>query len=335
MATRWRIRFAHIIGAATAVATLAIPGLAVGAPAASAAPAPTLAIADTTVDAPCGRADIPVKIRWYLPDAPPTGLLWLQHGFARSAQNLDGLARSYAAQGFLIASTSIDSFSVAGCSVSYNLADNKVFVAAMATVFGDADEPAGALAHSLNRANAMAHRSIAMPPRMIFSGHSAGGEFVVTAADALRRSDLIGYRRLQGLVLLDPVNSFQGNNFRTAVTELSTADLLIRVISTPPSLSNNFGSAVRILEHSTRQPFLGVQLTTGVHIDAEGESTDIIGIASQLAAPRPRNVRVIRTLAPHWADDLVTGHRTPAFYPGGSYYQRLVQSNTITTLPTK
>lgn len=318
-----------VIGAAT----MAMSGTVL-APSSSAAPTSEVATADTTVTVACAGTPVPVRVRWYIPRSTPGGLVWLQHGFARSAQNLDGLAKAYAAQGLLVAGTTVDSISVTGCSVAYNVADNTAFVDAMASVFGAADHPNSALSQSLRRADALTHRDVTMPSRMLFSGHSAGGEFVLTAANDLRRSDPAGYRRLRGLMLLDPVNSFLGNNFRAAATELGQARLPIRIISSPPSISNIFSSGVRVLEQQTRQPFLGAQLTTGVHIDAEGDSTDIVGIASELAVPQPRNVRVLRTLAPHWAADLISGHVTPAFYPGGNYYQLLLRTNTITTLPT-
>lgn len=135
--------------------------------------------------------------------------------------------------------------------------------------------------------------------------------------------------------LFDPVNSFLGNNFHTSARDLGKAGLPIRVIASQPSLSNTFGQGVRWIEQTTRQDFLGVALTTGIHIDVEGDSTNLIGIASEFAAPRSRNGRVLRRLATHWTADLFSGRRTAAYYPGGSYYTLLLSSDTVTTLPVR
>ncbi len=172
-----------------------------------------------------------------------------------------------------------------------------------------------------------------MPYRMIFSGHSAGGEFVVVAADALRRADPVAYRRLAGLMLFDPVNSFFGGHFTAAAATLGADRLPIRVIASQPSVSNNFGQGVSVLQRTTQQAFLGSRLVTGIHIDAEGESTDLIGELSELAVPRPRNGRALRTLATGWSTDMVADTVTATYYPGGRYYDHLLDTRTVTTLP--
>lgn len=291
-------------------------------------------VADASLVTDCNGTPTHVPVRWYIPDGPSTGLVWLQHGFSRTAANLAILAESYARSGLLVAATTIDSISLSGCGVAYNATDNTAFARSMGTVFAHGREPGSPLAHSLADAARQVGRSdVTLPDRVVFSGHSAGGEFVLTAANTLRTTDPAGYRRLAGLMLFDPVNSFLGDNFRTAAADLGAAGLPIRVIASPPSVSNIGGLGVRWLEETTQQHFLGVQLTTGVHIDVEGESTDLIGIASELAVPRPRNGRVLRRLADQWALDLLTRTRTASYYPGGDYYQLLVSTKTVTTLP--
>ncbi|MFW0794487.1 alpha/beta hydrolase [Gordonia sp. CPCC 205515] len=322
-----------VVTAATVVASL-LSLAGIGSAQAAPTTPQTTAAADTYVATTCQNRPVQVPVRWYFPAGNPSGLVWLQHGFMRSATNLDGLATAYAKQGLLVASTSVESISPSGCGVAYNLADNTAFIATMASVFGHGTDPGSALSQSLRRAEHSTGRTdVAIPKAMVFSGHSAGGEFVLTAANALRRTDPVDYRRLSGLMLIDPVNSFIGNNFHTAAVDLGRAGLPIRVISSPPSISNVGGQGTHWLEQTTRQRFLGAQLTTGVHIDVEGADTDILGIASELAVPRPRNGRVIRTLAPHWTADLVDRHPTVAYYPGGRYYDLLLRTNTVTTLP--
>lgn len=302
-------------------------------PAVPAAPAPVV-VSSSSIATECAGKPVQVAARWYFPPGRPTALLWLQHGFSRTAANLDSLARSYASAGFLVVSPTLDSVNLGGCSVAFNIADNAAFARTVGGVFGSGRDAAGPLGTSLVRARDAAHRpDVTMPYRMVFAGHSAGGEFVVVAADALRRADPAAYRRLAGIMLFDPVNSFFGTHFVSAAASLGAARLPIRVLASQPSVSNTFESGVSVLQRTTRQEFLGARLVTGIHIDAEGDSTDLIGEVSELAVPRPRNGRVIRTLATGWSSDMVAGSVTPTYYPGGRYYDLLLTTRTVTTLP--
>ncbi|MBR7191502.1 MULTISPECIES: alpha/beta hydrolase [unclassified Gordonia (in: high G+C Gram-positive bacteria)] len=300
----------------------------------SAVTAAPAAVSWSDIATECAGKPVRVAARWYFPPGEPSAIVWLQHGFSRTAANLDAMARAYAKAGFLVVSPTLDSVNLGGCAVAYNIADNAAFARTIGGVFGAGRDRGSPLATSLRKARDSAHRpDVTMPYRMIFSGHSAGGEFVVVAADALRRADPVAYRRLAGLMLFDPVNSFFGVNFATAAASLSAAGLQIRVIASQPSVSNNFGQGVSVLQETTRQEFLGSRLVTGIHIDAEGESTDLIGELSELAVPRPRNGRVIRALATGWSSDMVADTATPTYYPGGRYYDLLLKTRTVTTLP--
>ncbi|ROZ98971.1 alpha/beta hydrolase [Gordonia sp. OPL2] len=293
-------------------------------------------VATSTLATTCDHRPTSVPVRWYIPTGNPTGLIWLQHGFARTADNLRVLASSYADSGLLVAATSLDSVSVSGCGVAFNATDNTDFIRSLALTFAQGHRPHSAVEQSLSAAARVSGRPAPrVPDSLVFSGHSAGGEFALTAADAVRTGDPSDYPRLRGLMLFDPVNSFLGNNFHNSARDLGKAGLPIRVIASQPSLSNTFGQGVRWIERTTRQDFLGVALTTGIHIDVEGDSTDLIGIASEFAAPRSRNGRVLRRLAAHWTADLFSGRRTAAYYPGGSYYTLLLSSDTVTTLPVR
>ena len=300
----------------------------------SAVTAAPAAVSSSDIATECAGKPVRVAARWYFPPGEPSAIVWLQHGFSRTAANLDSVARAYAQAGFLVVSPTLDSVNLGGCAVAYNIADNAAFARTIGGVFGSGRDTGSPLATSLREARDSAHRpDVTMPYRMIFSGHSAGGEFVVVAADALRRADPVAYRRLAGLMLFDPVNSFFGVNFATAAASLAAAALPIRVIASQPSVSNNFGQGVSVLQETTRQEFLGSRLVTGIHIDAEGESTDLIGELSELAVPRPRNGRVIRALATGWSSDMVSDTATPTYYPGGRYYDLLLETRTVTTLP--
>ncbi|WP_188586101.1 alpha/beta hydrolase [Gordonia jinhuaensis] len=301
-------------------------------------PADGVSVARTTLVVQCAGAPLALPATWYLPSGTPRGFVWLQHGFARTAANLDAQARSYAEHSLVVMAPTISSFSASGCAIASNIASNSTFTEEMASVFAAGTDPTGALGISLHRAEAMAHRSEEpMPTTMIFSGHSAGGEFVLTTADKLRIDHPQQFSRLRGLVLFDPVASFVGDGFATAATDLANANgkgggPTIRVIASPPSPSNADGRGVLILSTSTHQAFLGTRLTTGIHIDVEGESTDILGIASELAVPDPRNVAVLRTLSNAWATDIFDGGFQSEYYPGGTYYDALISTHRATTL---
>ncbi|MCZ4579358.1 alpha/beta hydrolase [Gordonia amicalis] len=308
------------------------PSAVLAAPAAR----PPVVVSSSSVATECAGKPIRVAARWYFPPGRPTALVWLQHGFSRTAANLDAVARAYADAGFLVVSPTLDSINLGGCAVAFNIADNAAFARTIGGVFGSGREAGSPLATSLIRAREAAHRpDVTMPYRMVFAGHSAGGEFVVVAADALRRADPVAFRRLAGLMLFDPVNSFFGGHFASAASSLGADRLPIRVIASQPSVSNSFGSGVAVLERTTRQEFLGSRLVTGIHIDAEGDSTDLIGELSEIGTPRPRNGRVIRALATGWSSDMVTGSVTATYYPGGDYYDLLLATRTVTTLPVR
>lgn len=320
------------------IATLAAMIVLVGAtpPSASAAPAarPEVVVSSSSIATECAGKPVRVAARWHFPPGQPAAVVWLQHGFSRTGANLDIVARAYADAGFLVVSPTLDSVNLGGCAVAYNIADNAAFARTIGGVFGSGQELDSPLAASLLRARDAARRpDVTMPYRMIFSGHSAGGEFVVVAADALRRADPVAYRRLAGLMLFDPVNSFFGGHFTAAAATLGADRLPIRVIASQPSVSNNFGQGVSVLQRTTQQAFLGSRLVTGIHIDAEGESTDLIGELSELAVPRPRNGRALRTLATGWSTDMVADTVTATYYPGGRYYDHLLDTRTVTTLP--
>ncbi|MGH8880689.1 MAG: alpha/beta hydrolase, partial [Stackebrandtia sp.] len=206
------------------------------------------AVAETfpgTIDTPCAARTLPIHADWYLPAAVPRALIWLQHGFARSAANVADLARHYAEAGYLVFAPSIPSVELSGCTLQ-NVTGNTGFLTGLADLF-DPDSPTGlstALADSARNAGLPAPD---MPQRWVFVGHSAGGEAVeYVAAQLLQHHDIASH--LAGLVLLDPVASFVGDNTTRALAELDGTALPILAVSGPPALCNNFGSGTAALQ---------------------------------------------------------------------------------------
>ncbi len=304
--------------------------LVTGAPANAAG---RVAVSDTFVTARCGGQAVRIPMRWYIPSGTPTGLVWLQHGFTRAANDLRGLASSYARDGMLVATPQIDTINRDGCIVSsIALIDNHAFVATMGRVFGDAWQPGSALAASLNRAGARVGRSVAMPDRMIFAGHSNGAEFVLVAANELRRSRPASFNaHFAGLTLLDPGRTAINNDFAVAAKGLG-GRTPIRIVAARLSPYNYFGTCVGTLLADNPGRFLGARLVNGNHMDAEGASTDLLGYLFELRAPVPRDVAVVARLSTAWSSDLLRGTRSAAFYPGGGYYGGLVRAGMLAPL---
>ncbi|MEC3957735.1 alpha/beta hydrolase [Nocardia sp. CDC153] len=259
-----------------------------------------------TIDLPCAASTLRQSAEWYLPAGAPRGLVWVQHGFARANQNVAALSESLAAAGYLVFAPSLPFMNLAGCTLQ-NLGDNTPFLDQVARLFATADDPDGPLARSLAAAAADAgHTAPAMPRQFVFLGHSAGAEAVEYVAHRLHTAAPAAWAGLRGLVLLDPVKSFLGNNTDLALADLDPTGLPILTVSGPPSLCNAFGSGTTALQTLLHRPFLGVRLTTGEHTDAEGASSDLLG-EMLCGIPQPANITTVQTLATDWTTDFFDG----------------------------
>ncbi|MBO2447867.1 hypothetical protein J4573_12255 [Actinomadura barringtoniae] len=286
----------------------------------------------TTVDIRCAFTTLKQNADWYFPSGRPQGLVWLQHGFARSNGNVTDLATKYAGAGYLVFAPALPSANLLGCTLQ-NIGNNTDFLNNVADLFGKASDPSDKLGRSLAAAKSKAGRpEVTMPSTTVFAGHSAGGEAVEYVAQRVRSTYPAAWAGLRGLVLLDPVKSFIGNNTDAALGGLDGTTLPILTIASPPYICNNSGSGTDALQTRLHRPFVGVRLTTGAHTDAEGASTDSVGTLA-CGTPQDKNVAALQTLAVGWARDDFNGTRTADYYPGGGYYQGLLGAGTIQTLP--
>ena len=78
--------------------------------------------------------------------------------------------------------------------------------------------------------------------------------------------------------------------------------------------------------------FVAAEVTTGVHGDIFGPSQSLVG-ALVCGFPTAENTAAAQTLTLGWFGDQFAGTLTPDYYPGGTVYDDLVASGTITTLP--
>lgn len=296
--------------AAASAAIIAACALAISAPTAEA----DASRLPGTIDIPCATTTLQQSADWYLPTRTPKGMVWIQHGFARTNSNVAQLATAFADSGYLVFAPALPFMDLAGCTLQ-NLGDNTGFLDNVATLFGTATDPNGALARSLTDAAARAGMvAPQLPNDFVFVGHSAGAEAVAFAAHRLHVAHPESFAHLRGLVLLDPVKSFLGDNTDRALADLDPTDLPILTIAAAPSLCNNLGSGTTAVQHQLHRPFLGISVSDGMHTDAEGTSSDSLGTLL-CGTPSIANTTMLRTLALGWTGDFLTGTETPAYYP--------------------
>lgn len=248
----------------------------------------------TCVEEPIELAGSRYDARWYLPSGPASALMLVEHGFARSCANLHGTAQAIAAQGLVV--VCLDEDMTAGNP-------------ALASAFADA-----LAARSLVPPN-----GVPLPDRYIVGGHSAGGHFAALVGAGLVER---GYPDLAGAVLFDPVAA---GGFSAALQTVSGSGTRpVLSIAARPSVVNLFDNSFGALA-SLDAGFVGVQLLWSAvgsgrpvggscHIDAEGEDTDLIGIAGAGCAPDPVQTARLRDFAATWARDLAAGTRTASHY---------------------
>ncbi|WP_067701478.1 hypothetical protein [Nocardia jejuensis] len=299
----------HLRGTALAVAAVCTTLAALAAPASAESTR-----APGGIDIPCAGHTLHQQASWYLPPGAPRGLIWLQHGFARTSDNVADLAAGFAAAGYLVFTPSLPFLDLSGCTLQ-NLGDNTGFLDNVAQLFATASDPDGALARNLrSAATPLGRAELTIPPNLVFIGHSAGAEAVEYVAHRLHTDHPAAWAALRGLILLDPVKSFLGDNTDTALTDLDRTELPILTVSAPPSLCNNLGSGTTAMQTLLHRPYLGIRISSGVHTDAEGDSTDIIGEIA-CGTPESVNIATLHKLTLGWAGDYLDGTRTADYYP--------------------
>ncbi|MFI6865346.1 alpha/beta hydrolase [Nocardia sp. NPDC050406] len=283
------------------------------------------------VEIRCAFTTLKQSSDWYFPSGTPKGLLWLQHGFAGANDAMDDTARKFAAQGFLVFAPTLPTANVFGCTLE-NLGNNTDFLHNVADLFGKAADSGDKLGRSFADAKQKAGRTdVTMPTAMVFAGHSAGGEAVPFVAQELRSDYGGAFAKLRGVILYDPVKSFVGNNLSSSLNHLNNATVPILAVTAPPYSCNRDGAGEKVLLDQLDRSFLGVRLTSGSHVDAEGASAPGPD-KTACGAPQSKNVEALQKLSVAWAGDFVSGTTSPDYYPGGGYYEGLKSAGTLTTL---
>lgn len=313
--TRRRTRRHRTIGVAVAAALLVVM-------AGCRADFPVQTVA-TSVRIPCGTSGTQVDARWTFPgDRAPVGLVWLQHGFARSAARMDDVARSLAARGHVVVAANLGSFG--SCTIN-----EAPLHAAVATLLAGGAATA-ALQTSWDAARGAAGLpALALPAKVVVAGHSAGGALATVVGGRLAADPSAAVReRLAGVVLLDPVEN-SANGMQAALPALAGTTVL--TVSAAPGSCNSSGSGTsRLL--AARSGFVGVRLPSGCHCDAEADTTD--GLCTlTCGTPTATNKAALKRLVADWADDMLRGrHVDEQPYPGGVWYEEQRQAGVLVTL---
>lgn len=279
--TGWPLRSIAPLGALLLAACASVPQL----------PVDGLA----PVQAPLLLDGVAYTAEWFVPAAPATALVTVQHGFARDCANVRETSRRIAARGLM------------------TLCVNASMVAGNAAL-------AEALALALTEGRA-APPGVPLPQKIVVGGHSAGALFASRLGWKLQA---LAPERLAGALLFDPV---AGRGFGDNLAAVSAAGqrpvLAISANADGCNAEHNAYPALRDVRQRVREAggdgFVGLQLTEGsTHVDVEGEDSSTLAILA-CGQPLPGNVEALRTLAAQWSADLAAGVRNNEYYPGGSY----------------
>ncbi|MEV6773893.1 hypothetical protein AB0N05_35180 [Nocardia sp. NPDC051030] len=270
-----------------------------------------------TVTLPCAATTLEQDANWYVPEGDPIALVWIQHGFARNNTHVAALATAFAEAGYLVFTPSLPFLNLSGCTLQ-NLGDNTAFLRGVAAMFSTASDTTGPLATSLANAARLAHKPIPrIPHDQVFIGHSAGAEAALYVAEQIRTLHPDAWPTLDGVILLDPVRSFLGDNMDRALSGLGPTPLPVLTVSSPASMCNSFGLGTLTVRTRLHRTFVGVELPSGAHTDAEGASSDTLG-ELLCGVPTQPNSTTLTTLALAWTHDFTTNAITPDDYPNAS-----------------
>jgi len=128
-----------------------------------------------------------------------------------------------------------------------------------------------------------------------------------------------------GVVLLDGVDN--GGAIGTGLDRLTGANARpVRTVAAPDSSCNASGSGTKLLQQKRPGQFVGVRLTGGTHVDAEGENASSLSITT-CGRPLTANVAALRHLAAGWVNQYL------GQAPAGAFLDTTT-AGTVSTLPS-
>ncbi|MCV7370357.1 beta-propeller fold lactonase family protein [Mycolicibacterium duvalii] len=246
-----------------------------------------------------------VEATWYFPNRAdgPVGLIYLQHGAWRSDIYVSALAQHLADRTNSIVVTPTFASEVLA---RYNVAGTRVAEAVTALFAGDRAELAASAA-------AAAGRAVPLPQQFVLAGHSAGGKLVAVAAGYLTDAGAAG--DLKGVVMFDP---FSDGDATAGLAKLTGAHAVpVAMISAAPCAWNDWGDNTVEIIDAAPDSFVAIRLDGGSHIDAEGASSDALGMVG-CGVSLPQNAAALQTITAGWITDFFAGSHDGIYGPQGT-----------------
>ncbi|MFZ0832391.1 MAG: hypothetical protein WAM92_04775 [Mycobacterium sp.] len=278
-------------------------------------------VGQSTLTIPCGPGyEVPAD--WYFPTGadPPTGLIWLQHGFLAQGPWYSTTAATLAKEtNSIVGAPSITSnfLQCDGCWLNGDPMER-----AVASMLADRTE----LTESVRRAVGL---PITLPDKFVLVGHSAGGGFAVAVTGFL--ADTAAFDNLAGVVMFDGVAL--NNSMTTALTKIPNT-VPVYQIAAPSYIWNNFGSGTAQLLQARPGQFTGFQLAGGSHVDSMPGNAIIDFVAQLLTGfSPPGNYRAVVTLSTGWINDMYDPDGHHGIYAGSGQTIKIGKA-AATALPT-
>jgi hypothetical protein len=253
-----------------------------------------------------GGYEVPAD--WYIPEtaegqAPPTRLIYLQHGFLASGPWYSHTAAALAEQtNSIVVAPSITS-NFLSCDACWLGAPP--MHEAIANLFADGNT---ALADSALAAGYTGP----IPDRVVLIGHSLGGGAVAGTAGYMVKNG--SDDRLAGVVLLDGVGL---DDTMAASLDKVPDRIPIYQLAAPRYFWNQFGVGTDAL-HEARPDhrFIGVTLVGGSHVDSMRGGNPLIQFSQQLVSgfSKPQNVAAAQILMVGWINDMFAGKKSQGIY---------------------
>jgi hypothetical protein len=248
--------------------------------------------------------DVPAD--WYFPgnSTPPTGLIYLQHGFLASA-TMYSVTAAYLAEktnSIVVAPTlTWNPFDMANYPLEWPATGRAV-----------ADLFTGDRA-ALNASAQAAGYTGTLPQRVVLAGHSAGGGLIAMVARYMAENGNAG--DLAGVLMFDGVGTLSPMSVDLAKIPLS---IPVYNIAGQPSSWNWNGDTNRRLAEVRPGMFTGVTLKGGRHADAmqSGNPAVQLIVGMTIGFSQPVDVLANRVLAAGWVNDMFAGARSAGLYDG-------------------
>src|SRR5215207_10028652 len=252
----------------------------------------TVTVRSSTLQIDCGDG-YTVPADWYIPNtaAPPTGLIYLQHGFLAAGPWYSHTAAALAEQtNSIVVAPSITS-NFLSCDACWLGAPP--MQQAVANLFEDENT---ALAES---ALAAGHTG-PIPDQVVLVGHSLGGALVAGTGRYMVDNETVD--RLAGVVMLDGVGL--DGSMASSLDEVPDG-IPIYQLGAPRYFWNLSGVGSDALLEA-RDGFVGVTLVGGSHVDAMRGGNPLIQFSQQLVSgfSRTENVAAAQIVMVGWVNDM-------------------------------